>query len=214
MAMHIDIDWHRAETIWLLDDLLDYLDTLEKELGNSKERDLARIRAFYCREDDEPERSTELYDHYQRFEHRLPSMLRYSFIVLLFILFEDRAKSLCLEIKKRNSSILIDLGELKGGAVERVKLFLTKVIVIFSTDSVHWKKLEILQKVRDCIVHTNGFFNDSRDREFLDQLIRKNIGINCLNQRLEIEKRFCQSILEDTISFFNNVYDAAGFKPL
>lgn len=202
---------HRSETLSLLRDLSDYLNTLEEGLGKVDEEKSRRFDLHSGNVDDESNTSWELEEHSLRFGIKFPNMLRYSFIVLLFILFEQRTRSLCKEVRDRKNSLILKLNDLNGGFVERVTLFLTKVVSLLPEDSVHWKELEILQKVRDCIVHTNGFLPDSRDRDFLAKFVTSKIGISCFDDYLTLEYEFCETMLKSVKNFFDTVYNAAHF---
>lgn len=211
MSRIFDCFTHRTETESLLRDLSDYLNALEEGLSKVDEEKSRRFDQHSGDIDGESDMNWEVEEYSLRFGIKFPNMLRYSFIVLLFILFERRTRSLCKEIRSRKNLLILKLDDLNGGFVERVRLFLTKVVSLVPADSVHWKELEVLQKVRDCIVHTNGFLQDSRDQEFLTNLVTKKIGISCFDDYLTLEYEFCKTMLKSVKNFFDAVYNAAHF---
>ena len=92
---------------------------------------------------------------------------RYSAIVQLQSIWEIRTRALCVEISRRHPEVRVELSDLKGSALDRAKVYFSKVYPVHINV---WENLEALQKIRDCIVHTGGLVKESRDSKYLKSL--------------------------------------------
>lgn len=88
--------------MWLIEKLGLYLDSMEAAVAASRTEDRKRINRIQMNsQDDFDDRQEELYRHQLLFEKDFPSKLRYSFLVMLYIIFESRSKALCKELNGR-----------------------------------------------------------------------------------------------------------------
>jgi len=91
--------------------------------------------------------------HFRSYYHEIPRLLHYSSVIQLYTLFEERGRSLCDEIKKRDSAIPLKVTELADkGDFESIRLFVSKLCCV---DYPHWSDLHLLRRVRNRIVHHN-----------------------------------------------------------
>lgn len=213
----INWDEHRWETDFTFRDLKTYLETIEKQLETIREEARARINTTpppgMTREE-----YAEWYSEYEvdissfeeRYERDFPSKSRYSFLVLLHIVLEDRLRATCNEIQKRRNLPIMEK-DLKGAALERANSFLKKVAGINYNNQTDWQNLRDLQSIRDCIVHTNGRIDESRDQRRINDLCKKNIGISSVDGALAVDKSYCIFALEAILTYFTGLLDCAGF---
>jgi len=83
----------------------------------------------------------------------LPRFINYACLIQLYTLFEDRGVVLCNELKKRDKTIPLKLGEFGKPNFDTIKTYLTKLC---SVEYKYWDQIQLLAKLRHQIVHTNG----------------------------------------------------------
>lgn len=153
------------------------------------------------------------YDEYAfNFRAMFPRSLRYSYIVLLFLIVESQLSLFC-DILKERSSIPIRANDLKGDIITRSKTFLAQLAKL-SIEKPLWDKLEDLSKVRNCIVHTNGQVELSTDKKHLRVMASKghglSIGFGYIDDEiLIIEPIYCTEATNDVKMFFDALFNAA-----
>ena len=97
---------HRWETEFAFDSLADYLDIIEDQFENVRKLEQNRIpqnKTVGLSEEEFSERQSEIQFFENRYERDFPSKIRYSFVVLLYIVLETRLRAACDEISKRRS---------------------------------------------------------------------------------------------------------------
>lgn len=213
----INWDVHRWETDFAFSSLKDYLEMVEKQFETVREIERARTNLTpppglteeeyqeWC-----SEYQAEVLSFEERYERDFPSKIRYSFIVILHIVLEDRLRATCNEIHNRRD-LPIKEKDLKGAPLERVSTFLKKIAAIDYNNQSVWQKLKDLQMIRDCIVHTNGKIEESRDKNRLYDLCKKEIGISSEDGSLVVDNSYCTRTLEAIAAYFSGLLDCAGF---
>jgi len=204
---------HKWETEFAFDSLADYLNIIEDQFDNVRKLERNRITQnppAGLSEEEFADWRSEIQFFEDRYERDFPSKIRYSFVVLLFIVLETRLRAACDEISKR-SSLELRESDLKGSALERARAFLKKVANLPSWDQMTLQQLIDFQKVRDCIVHTNGQIAGSRDEKRLNFLCNQNEGLSSEAGSLMIERHYCKKMLEISKSYFRHLFDSAGF---
>lgn len=83
----------------------------------------------------------------EQYDRDFPSKIRYSFLILLYIILETRLRAACEEISKRKSLELKEK-ELRGTIFERSNTFLNKNAKLPSAEPIIWEWLNDFQKVR------------------------------------------------------------------
>jgi len=163
----------------------------------------------------------EIHDEHLR-EHRdlknlydleLRPSLRYSFLMLLHIVFETQLRVLCNDIKSQRG-LPIAMKDLRGSAIDQALAFLTKLADLSVQNLPEWEQLRTLQKIRDCIVHCHGHVDDSRDRNFLRELAGKGVGVSIdgPDNRLWVTNQFCEEQLTNLDRLFERLFKAAGWS--
>jgi hypothetical protein len=209
----IYFDIHRWETEYSFERLLDYMEMNEGQFNKNLEAERKRIpqKPIGTSEEDYADWQSEILFYEELYEKDFPSKIRYSFVVLLQITIETRLRAACNEIAKRRELMF---KERKGSPIERASTFLKKVAQIDLEDWMAKQELNDFQKVRDCIVHTNGQVELSRDKDRLTELTKNNIGISINDEGfLVIDRNYCGRILDTAKKFFEELYIAAGFGP-
>lgn len=208
------IDFFRIETTNIFHGLTEYQKTMEAQLPIIQEHEQSSIERF--RDHDLPnilpyESMMEEYDWV--YEYFFPRSLRYSFIVLLYLVIEHQLNHLCDEIKKRRN-LPIRSNEMSGDALKRSKVYLEKVAGISIKN---WETLEDLSKVRNCIVHALGKVELSKDDKHLRLIVNKNIGLSISDEEsqeegfLIVSAEYCEAAVRIAEQFFDEIFDAADF---
>jgi hypothetical protein len=209
----INWDMHRWETEFVFSDLKDYLGMIESQFEIAREIERTRTHSnppSRVSEDDFSEWQAEIEFFEERYDRDFPSKIRYSFVVLLHIELENRLRATCDEISRRKN-IVIREKDLKGSPIERAKTFLDKIAMLSLNNQQAWQGLKDLQNIRDCIVHTNGQIEASRDKKRLLELCEKRLGIANLEGTLMIKNAYCIKAIEAIAAYFDNLFDSAGF---
>jgi hypothetical protein len=144
--------------------------------------------------------------------------LRFSYIVLLHLMIEDRLKRTCDLILKMKPSPL-DLLDLKRNNVEQCMIFLTKAAEIQKIKLSHWQDITDLSKIRDCIVHMSGRLEPSRDKDYLGKLINQKPSYFSLykdeifpDEELRVSLKYCIHATSAANQFFQSLFDMIGIK--
>jgi hypothetical protein len=192
----------------------EYLLTIEKQLELLRETKEALLRAEYSSPED---LDIELPRFKIVFDQVFPRCLRYSFVVFLYSVVETELESLCSELRKRRK---LSDGPASGKVtpLEQCKTFLSRNYTLDFGRIPAWEALLTLEKVRDCIAHTGGRVEASRDKEFLETKAKSCGGLSISDQpvfkdRLYIEQEFCLSSTDAAITFFDLVFEPTGFGP-
>ena len=86
-----------------------------------------------------------------------------------------------------------------------------KIAILSLNNQQAWQGLKDLQNIRDCIVHTNGQIEASRDKKRILELCKKSLGISNLEGTLMIENAYCIKAIEAIAEYFDHLFDSAGF---
>lgn len=144
------------------------------------------------------------------FEVEQPSRIRYIWIIFTYTIFERRTRSLCQMLRECDSSIAIELNDLNGSYLDKLKTFLLKGVRVDIQKSISWEKIRCLQKVRDCIVHCGGRVSESKDEKYLQTLLHQNIGLSLSPKGyLKLNDDFCNSLTEAVVLFISEWLNVA-----
>lgn len=210
------IDLFRIEIANVFHGLAQYQKTMETHLPVIQELEQSSIEKYRNNESPNTVPFDSMMEEYDWiYGYFFPRSLRYSFVVLLFLVTEHQLNQLCDEIKKRQN-LPIRANEMSGDALKRSKVYLEKVAGISTKN---WSDIEDLSKVRNCIVHSLGKVELSKDEKHLKQLVKKNIGLSISDKDsqeegfLVISADYCEASVNVAKKFFDEIFDAADFGP-
>jgi len=222
--MRIKLSFARIFTLAAIDGVAEYYDTVESGLQIAKvedqERILAKIRGMKLEREDETAKWDEWdlagQEHQMTFDMLLPNYFHYSYIVLLFLVVEDKLREMCKAAQS--------MGDLpapptpKQDPIGEYKEYLTKTAGIVS---LNWEAIHDLAKIRNCIVHTSGKVGASRDKKRLQELAAKReLGISISvkhadfgehlplyleDDRLVLEPKYCRRVTMAVRDFFEGL---------
>jgi hypothetical protein len=152
-----------------------------------------------------------------KYQHRFANILRYSVITSAYSIFEVALHDLCgfAQMKLHSRLCLSDIAR-KSSEIERVKTYLDR-LGIDVANMRHWEFLTDLTKVRNAIVHDNGWLYESEPEHTyhiknLRSVIGKLNGIRLnedgLNIELCVEKSFCDQLIANIETAVDDIYEA------
>ena len=206
--------------------LSEYRETMESKLGSMKEEDRKRIEEDLKKlelsdEDEYREWDLAMQNHTATFDMLFANFFRYSFIVLLYLIFEDWLYRLCVavhDIKGYKESPPTPSRDI----LNTYKNYLVKAGV--KAEGGLWQDISDFNKVRNCIAHNSGCVKRSRYEPRLRTMAQKAIGIGISsyenrgeieplyleNDMLIIEPQYCESVVQDIKQLFEKLCDAAS----
>lgn len=133
----------------------------------------------------------------KNFEEMFPQILRRSFFITVYAIFEKSLDSYCRAYGETSNSPLV-LNDLQGKGVIRSRKYLVKVLQRpFPDDSMEWQEIQAYNKLRNCFVHNDGRIQNYPDEKFIRSYIAHNaplIEIDSWNE-IVIKKGFCEKVL-------------------
>ena len=211
------LDLRTVDTMHALSALSKYLDVTETQMAAAEQEEMEALKREQPADgdDDDWARWSQLQDYtVSLYEEDLRPAMRYSFVVFLQIVLETRLARFCSSIQQERQLPLKE-SELRGSSLDRAKTFLVKLAGMPLATPPAWNKLRDLQKVRDCIVHANGYVAESRDKKDLEGLAGTGLGMSIDDcGRLAISKDFCVFGLSQVEELFRDLFKAAGWRVL
>lgn len=221
-ATILNWDDHRAETTQRLQSLRDFFDALRASLDSHEARVKAELDQAFTEADPMVDALTEepidiahqvlfhYSSHLESYYHEIPRLLHYSCIIQLYTLFEERGRALCRELKDRDQTIPLKVTELSDkGDFESINLFIAKLCGI---DFSYWSDLHLLRRIRNQLVHHNGYVPGSEKPQKLEKQIESTDGVRIDSSRLILIKpEYVDFCFTRVTSFFETVFEARGF---
>jgi hypothetical protein len=111
-------------------------------------------------------------------------MHRYAVILAVYSFLENSMTKLC-EKSQKEASISISVSDLKGNGIFQCHDYLTKLIGInFADVNTEWSQLVTLNKLRNCIVHTDGDLARFKSPQKLTKIIESSTDLSFIEQKL------------------------------
>lgn len=215
-----DIDGGWLYVVTFKRDLEDYLNAIEDFLQKQIELRASKINQLEERNDKMKELTNEqeIEDYYLHIESLsseigyyldtvYPRILRNSFLVTCYSYLEKLLNYLCDALRNKKD-IPIKVNDLRGGVLDRSKVYLTKLVNKEIPTNI-WEEMLNISTIRNCIVHNEGRINtgnERRDRnikEYIDQ--REDITYDS-NDIIELTKEYCNHVLDEIWILFENLY--------
>ena len=169
--------WNIPDEIWKALDAIrileHHLDLIEEQINNSQEL-LRNEWNTWKRKEDDPDLG--LFLELRSNEFLAPRILRNSFLVSLFTLYESITMDAAEHIKKSKGKIL-GIKDIKGGLIPRTETYYRDVLgfrLLKAGES--QERLEALAKLRNFIVHENGRFKYGNEQQ-KDAILKIDKGI-------------------------------------
>ena len=160
-------------------------------------------------EDEKSEVDEYFYDDFYIIEKVQINMYRNSVIVSIYSFLENSLNKLCKYLSKKHS-YAITVDDLKGDGIVRAKHYLEKMAQVnFSAINGEWSDLRTLNKIRNCIVHSEGIIINN---ESLKNIITQTSGVS-LNDgcHILIEREYIDFSINTVEKFLDKLYQQIFF---
>jgi uncharacterized protein YutE (UPF0331/DUF86 family) len=153
---------------------------------------------------------SELYDSFVDFSENLEESfkrnLNYSFITLLYSFLESSLNDLCSFLKEQKN-LDLNFNDLNREGIIRAKNYLEKVCKLcFSAIGNEWNEIEKLNKIRNCIVHTNGNVEKFRQTTKIKNIAEHTKYIELENDYLVVNNNYIMLMIEAINKFVLALY--------
>ena len=142
---------------------------------------------------------------YPAYLENLSPLLRSSFLIALYSLFESELRLFC-KILKDFEKIPLSLSDLAGSNIEKAKKYIHKIAGYPILDEELWKELTDFTLIRNCIVHYNGFINTNKESQ-LRTIVNKYQEISLEYDRIIPSEKYCERMLTKCRQLLENLYN-------
>ena len=211
------IDWRPFDTLRAVSVLKKFLEVMEEQIHVIEGNEISSLEAERPPGNEAEQQS--IYSGYvsqleNLFENELIPTMRYSFIVFLHTVFETQLVRLCRMICEERS-LPLDLSDLHGSPIDKGRTYLTKLAGITSVgDYPEWKDLQMVQKIRNCIVHHYGYLaQEDGHHKNIRAFAKGDPDIEITHQgRLSPKANFCIRQHAQVDSFFRRLMSDFGWQ--
>lgn len=206
-------DFRRFDTEHAISSLRTYLDLMARELAGAYRRELDALVSRGPEGDDGE--SHDIFRHEQDaleqlFQTQMEPAMRFSVVTLIHTILETQLRAFCAGIQKERK-LALKSGDLRGSAIDQSRTYLTKLAGMNVAQTPEWDFLISCQKVRDCIVHGNGYLTDSNKKDLI-ALANRALGVAIVEDRLTVSRGFCDEYLNAVSRLFESLFRLAGWS--
>lgn len=141
------------------------------------------------------------------FTKTFPLSFSYSHFINCYIVLETELNNLCKTLQYE-LELDISSSELKGNVFERSQKYFKKIAKVnFPDQTREWELINKFNRIRNCIVHNNGYTNGLSNEQNLLKDIETTQYIKLDDNRIELSYPFCLEVIEIIYSFFNILTD-------
>lgn len=132
-------------------------------------------------------------------------MHRYSAVLTAYSYLELVLHEICTVLEEKNN-ILFSVKDLKGNGLGRYKCYLKKVLGIEFSEMEGGESIDILNKVRNCIMHSGGDLRKCKKNIDLSKSIDRNPHLSCVEEHLiMISREFVEEVMDDIERFLSSL---------
>jgi hypothetical protein len=137
----------------------------------------------------------------------LSPLLRSSFLIALYSLFENQLELYCGTLKDFER-ISLSLCDLSGSKIEKAKKYIHKVAGYPVVSKELWDEIMDFALLRNCIVHNGGFINKKLSKETqLRTILRKYQEISLEHDRILPNEEYCKRMLTSCRQLLEDLYN-------
>lgn len=228
--MKLIISFPRELTLAAFSGITQYYETVESQLESAAnaEKQSIQQRIENMHLDTEAawkEWDLAMQEYDMTFNMLLPNFFRYSFIVLLCLVIENKLAELSRVIE-HNTPDSDSPPYPRQDAIGEYKKYYKKAGI----SDLDWKKLHELNKVRNCVVHASGKVQGFGHETFLRQLAEKGAGLHISgpnyalrrelhplyleDDMLVLEPEYCREAAKQVRRFFEALCNSMDLPPL
>ncbi len=170
------------------DELIKYLDIIEEYLQQYSEEFAKKSKIDF---DDDYNSDI---DEYFLYANEYPNILRNSFLITCYSYLEHELIYQCKILK----SLPKDINDVKGHSIlDRAKDYL-KLIDLDISKSKSWNEIKNIQKIRNCIVHSDGILNYEKAADHIRSYIeeRRERDIFIQNNKVVLTADYCRYVVK------------------
>lgn len=147
-------------------------------------------------------------DDYYVIEEIHIGLYRKSTLVSVYSFLENSLNILCRHMRKRYG-YAVGVADLRGEGIVRARLYLEKMSNInFSLLNGEWSEISSFNKVRNCIVHSEGNIKASKSPAQLANIVNASPGLSLRNERyIKVERVYIDDIITTIEKFMKKLYD-------
>ncbi len=121
---------------------------------------------------------------------------------------ENSLNTLCRHLYKRHV-YPVEVGDLRGEGIVRAKSYLEKLARInFSLLNGEWSTISSFNKIRNCIVHSEGNIKASKNAKQLESIVNASSGLSLRDERhIKIDRDYIDFIITTIEKFMDKLYD-------
>jgi hypothetical protein len=152
--------------------------------------------------------------HLERYDKHMGAYLRYSHVLLTYIVFESRiyAFSSVLAATRKDAQIFKSNGN--KSLIEQFEAYLKLLSITLPGQQAH-NDVEDLRLIRNCIVHCNGSIDGLRetDKQKLQARLKVRSGISIDEEgKLTLTTECCLTLQDSVFQYMRHVDKAADFR--
>lgn len=147
-------------------------------------------------------------DDYYIIEEIHVGLYRKSTLVSVYSFLENSLNTLCRHLYKRYG-YPVALEDLRGEGIVRARCYLEKLAdVDFYRLNSEWSRISSFNKIRNCIVHSEGNIKAPRSHKSLEKIICEDPGLSLRNEKyIKVEREYIDSIITTIEVFMDNLYE-------
>lgn len=151
-----------------------------------------------------PALENEIYSEFFYIAEEFPILLRYSFLVTCYSYLEHEFIKEC-KIQKKSKSLQLNVTDLNGNGIKRAKDYLIKVANIDFQIDESWNEIMNIAEIRNSIVHSEGFLNDSKKAEKIKNYISRRHDISIENDKIILSADYCRYVINIISKILRNL---------
>lgn len=158
-------------------------------------------------EDEKREIEDYFSDDYYIIEEIHVGLYRKSTLVSVYSFLENSMNSLCRLLGTRHT-YPVSLNDLRGEGIIRAKDYLEKLAKVdFNALNDEWSHLMTLNKIRNCIVHSEGDIKASKSSTQLENVINATSGLSLRHEKnIKIEREYVDFCIKKVEVFLEKLY--------
>jgi hypothetical protein len=144
---------------------------------------------------------SDLSDDYYTIDELYIDQYRKSTLVSIYSFLEHSMNNLC-NLCQKFYALPLGVKDLNGSGIERARAYLKMVIKInFEVFNAEWSELKDMNKIRNCIVHSDGF-----SKKLDKNIVNRTQGLSIKNHQLLIDRIYIDSSISTVECFLKKLY--------
>lgn len=147
------------------------------------------------------------YDDYYIIEKIYIAMYRKSTLASIYSFLEVSMNRICTHLNSKHD-YPVDINDLKDNGIVRAKNYLEKLAKVnFNKLNGEWSDLRDFNKIRNCIIHSEGNIKNSRNETKLKNIINNTQSLSLYEERnIEIDREYIDFIIDRIEKFLEKLH--------